>query len=57
MADKTVLQIINDVAESMGDNYCKYPLLYEKIYGSCGDEANNRLMDEVCENCPLSKLA
>ena len=57
MADKTVLQIIEDVVGSMCDKYCKYPLLYEKLYGSYGDEALNRMIDEVCEDCPLSKLS
>ena len=56
MGGKTVIQIIEDVAGSMCDKYCKYPQKYKKKYQD-EDEAHNRMIDEVCEDCPLSKLS
>lgn len=49
MADATVSKIIEDVVESICDNYCKYPEQYAEA-----DE--EKMYEERCDKCPLNKL-
>lgn len=44
---KTISEIVSDVAELMCNKYCKYPNMYE-------DE--DKLIEEQCENCPLVNM-
>ena len=46
---------IEKIIEKMCDNYCKYPAIYNSIH-SDPDEANDRMLRDVCENCPLDHL-
>ena len=45
--DKTIPQILEEVAEDMCDNYCKYPGEYKD---------SDDMWNEVCDKCPLNKL-
>ena len=47
----TVSQIIEEVKIEICDNYCRYP----KIYNINDDEYDAK-MEEICVNCPLSRL-
>lgn len=50
-ADKTIIskEDLEQAAGAMCDDYCKYPLVYPEYQ-------NDRMIDERCNNCPLSQL-
>lgn len=49
MENKTVLELLGEVATEMCDNYCKYPKEYDP-------DDNEIMLDTICANCPLNKL-
>ena len=50
MKDKTISQIIEEVASEICDHYCKY------MHGSYLEEELDEVLDKHCSNCPLNKL-
>ena len=48
-------QELEEIKESICDNYCKYPDMYLSEY-SDPDEANTAMMNEECVYCPLGAL-
>ena len=48
-------QEIEEIKESICDNYCKFPDMYLSEYAD-PDEANTAMMNEECEYCPLGAL-
>lgn len=52
--EKTVLEIIEEVRSEICDKYCKYSdINYTREYS---DGEYDKMMEEVCDNCPLSRL-
>lgn len=51
----SIMQTLEGVIEEMCNDYCKYPDIYKQKYGD-GDEAGEKLCDEVCMNCPLTEI-
>ena len=51
----TIAGILSDVVNAICTDYCKFP---EKVYTEHKDvdAADDILMKEHCENCPLNKL-
>ena len=50
MKEKTISQLLEEVANEICDNYCKYP-------AECSSEKEfEELLDTHCLNCQLSKL-
>jgi hypothetical protein len=48
---KTVLEMLEDIANDICNNYCKYPDQWD-------EEKNGPLCDsDVCANCPCNRLA
>lgn len=45
---KTIYDLLDEVAETMCDKYCKYPESYE---GTCDE-----MLEEICANCPMCKV-
>lgn len=50
MKEKTISQLLEEVANEICDNYCKYPAEYNS------KKEFEELLDTHCLNCPLSKL-
>lgn len=50
-----IIDQLQKIADEMCDKYCKYPEQYESQYDDT-DEAWDKMMCEVCDNCPLNKL-
>lgn len=46
----TVTDILEQVKESICDNYCKFPERYNE------NEDWDRLYREICDACPLNRL-
>lgn len=46
---RTVTEIIDDVETEICDNYCKYSDMYS-------DEEYDKMIEEVCDSCPLKRL-
>lgn len=46
--EKTVSDILCEIAEQICDGYCKYPAEY--------NNDDDRPYDEKCINCPLTRL-
>ena len=46
---------IQEIKESICDNYCKFPDMYLSDY-SDPDEAHEAMVKEECEFCPLGNL-
>ena len=46
---------IEEITERICDSYCKYPELYLCYYHD-PDEANENMMREKCEHCPLNEV-
>lgn len=44
--NKTIPQLLEDIASEICDHYCKYPEQYQ------GDKQDD-LFNEHCDNCPL----
>lgn len=53
--EKGLPQIVQEVVEETCDKYCKWPEKYQEQYGD-PDEAGEKMMDEICVNCPLNRL-
>ena len=45
---KTIHELLDEVAETMCDKYCKYPESYEGTY--------DEMLEKVCANCPMCKV-
>ena len=45
---KTIYDLLDEVAETMCDKYCKYPESYEGTY--------DEMLEEICANCPMCKV-
>lgn len=52
---KTVTEIIESVKEDMCDRYCKMRDYYLSMYKD-PDEANEHMLNEQCDHCPLQRL-
>ena len=52
---KTVADILQDVTDSICDNYCKWPDIYA-AYTREHDDDDTKLLKEKCGKCPLNKL-
>jgi hypothetical protein len=50
----TKKELIEEVKEDMCDNYCKYPFEYLMQYED-PEDAHEKMLDEVCNDCPLTK--
>lgn len=51
---KTVSEIIDEVRLEICDKHCKYSdINYTREYS---DEEYDKMMEEVCDNCPLNRL-
>lgn len=50
MKDKTISQIIEEVASEICDHYCKY------MHGNYLEEELDEVLNKYCSNCPLNKL-
>lgn len=48
---KTVSEIIEEVKTEICDNYCRYTTIY-----NINDGEYDATMEEICVNCPLSRL-
>ena len=46
--EKTIYDLLDEVATAMCDKYCKYPESYEGNY--------DEMLEEVCAECPMSKV-
>lgn len=59
MAEKTMIQqieaTVEEVQKEMCDSFCKYPHRYFLKYNDV-NEAYERMLDDVCANCPLNRL-
>lgn len=58
--DMTITEQIEDVAEIMCNDYCKYPAIYHERWLSDeykdSDESDQAMQNEQCNNCPLMRL-
>ena len=45
---KTIYDLLDEVAATMCDKYCKYPESYEGTY--------DEMLEEICANCPMCKV-
>ena len=48
-------QELQEIKEAICDNYCKFPERYAAEYDD-PDEANEIMLCEECEYCPLNNL-
>ena len=55
MGEKTIPNVLEEIASAVCDRYCKYPEQYEKEYGD-EDEAYEKLWTERCAECPVCTL-
>jgi len=53
--EKTVFDIITEMAEDMCKNYCRFPLVYKPEYFNDKDYMD-RLLEEKCKDCPMRRL-
>lgn len=51
MADKTIVQQMQDIIEDICRNYCKWPELWDEKMEDCELSESS-----ICRNCPLNKL-
>lgn len=58
--EMTITEQIEDVAERMCKDYCKYPAVYhERLLRDeyeDADKADEAMQNEQCNNCPLMRL-
>lgn len=52
---KTITQQLEEICGEICDNYCKYPELSLETHKD-PDEANEWMMNNCCEKCPLMRL-
>ena len=45
---KTIYDLLDEVAATMCDKYCKYPESYEGTF--------DEMLEEICANCPMCKV-
>ena len=45
---KTIYDLLDEVAETMCDKYCKYPESYEGTY--------DEMLEKICAECPMCKV-
>ena len=45
---KTIYDLLDEVAKTMCDKYCKYPESYEGTF--------DEMLEEICANCPMCKV-
>ena len=45
---KTIYDLLDEVAETMCDKYCKYPESYKGTY--------DEMLEEICAECPMCKV-
>ena len=50
----TVINILQEVVDKMCDEYCKFPVEYQKKYKT--EEVEEKLYCEKCNKCILNKL-
>lgn len=50
MKEKTISQLLEEVANEICDHYCKY------MHGSYLEEELDEVLDKHCSICPLNKL-
>lgn len=55
MENVTVSKILCEVCDTICDNHCKFPEIYEQMYAD-EEEAFEKLYAEKCENCVLNNL-
>jgi len=49
---KSIVEILNEVVDDICNNYCKWPEKWDE------EKEGKELSDsEICDNCPLNKLA
>ena len=46
--EKTIYDLLDEVAATMCDKYCKYPESYEGTY--------DEMLEEICAECPMYKV-
>ena len=51
MNEKTVSQILEEIAQSICDTRCKYPDIWDEEKEGC-----ELCESEICKNCPLGRL-
>lgn len=51
MKEKTISQLLEEVANEICDHYCKYPMLY-----TSDNESVELLVEEHCAECPLNRI-
>lgn len=47
--DKSIAEILEETANNMCDNYCKYPEKYTP-------EEWEQVFEDICSDCPLMRL-
>lgn len=52
--ESNIVQQLEEIAEEMCDNYCKWPAKY--LEENEHEVAYEKMWDEICVNCPLDKL-
>ncbi len=50
----SLLSQIEEELERFCDQYCKYPQVYEELYGD--DDATDMLLSEKCRDCPIGRI-
>lgn len=48
--------LVEEVKENICDNYCKYPGIYDIQEDDDDDITYEKMVCEVCDNCPLNYL-
>lgn len=60
VADMTIHEQLEDIAERICSDYCKYPGIFHQFYlqnkYENEDQANEAMMEQFCESCPLMRL-
>lgn len=55
MCTKSITEQFEEIKEEMCDKYCRFTELSLETHKN-PDEANEWLMHNYCENCPLTRL-
>jgi hypothetical protein len=55
MCTKSITEQFEEIKEEMCDKYCRFTELSLETHED-PDEANEWLMKQYCENCPLTRL-
>ena len=53
--EKTVPEMIQEIADKICNDYCKYPDQVRSLVKDI-DDAENMLMATYCDGCPLQRL-